>query len=125
MSSGSRTLLLSRWRTGGQTSFDAVREFAQELPHVSPAEALRRALLLAADSRIDLEAEPRVKRSRTVDPPKASHPFFWSGYMLVDSGVLPEVDEAEMEEPVIKFKAPKKRELQKAKEPQPAERDER
>ena len=39
MANGARTLLLSRWRTGGQTSFDLVREFAQELPRTSPADA--------------------------------------------------------------------------------------
>ena len=32
MANGARTVLLSRWRTGGQTSFDLVREFAQEFP---------------------------------------------------------------------------------------------
>jgi len=32
MANGRRTLLISRWRTGGQTSFDLVREFVQELP---------------------------------------------------------------------------------------------
>jgi hypothetical protein len=38
------------------------------------------------DSRLNLEAEPRVKRTASDDPPKASHPFFWAGYMLVDCG---------------------------------------
>ena len=59
MASGARTVLLSRWRTGGQTSFDLVREFAQELPHTTPADAWQRAVLLAVDSRLNLEAEPR------------------------------------------------------------------
>ena len=40
MSTGVRTILISRWRTGGQTSFDLVREFAQELPHSPPADCL-------------------------------------------------------------------------------------
>ncbi len=86
MSSGARTLLLSRWRTGGQTSFDLVREFAQELPHTSPADAWQRAVFLTAGSRLNFEAEPRIKRAVTDDSPKANHPFFWSGYLLVDSG---------------------------------------
>ena len=33
MSTGVRTILISRWRPGGQSSFDLVREFSQELPH--------------------------------------------------------------------------------------------
>jgi hypothetical protein len=28
------------------------------------------------------------KSSITGEPPKADHPFFWAGYMLVNSGVL-------------------------------------
>ena len=43
MSSGVRTVLISRWRTGGQTSYDLVREFAQELPHTTPVDAWQRA----------------------------------------------------------------------------------
>ena len=46
MSTGVRTILISRWRPGGQSSFDLVREFAQELPHESPAAAWQRAVQL-------------------------------------------------------------------------------
>ena len=63
MSTGTRTILLSRWRTGGQSSYDLVREFVQELPHTSPADAWQRAVLLEMDARLNLEAEPRVKKS--------------------------------------------------------------
>ncbi|NQU22917.1 MAG: CHAT domain-containing protein [Candidatus Nealsonbacteria bacterium] len=89
MSSGSRTLLLSRWRTGGQTSFDAVREFAQELPHAPPAEAWQRSVFLTAGSQVNIPAEPRIKRTANEKPLRANHPFFWAGYMLVDSGAPP------------------------------------
>jgi hypothetical protein len=91
MSSGVRTILISRWRTGGQTSFGLVREFAQELPHISPAEAWQRSVQVALDTQIEPSLEPRVKKSpATTEPPKADHPLFWAGYMLVDSGVMPE-----------------------------------
>ena len=107
MSGGTRTILLSRWRSGGQTSFDVVREFTQELPHTTPSDAWQRSALLVADSRLDLDAEPRIKRTTVADPPKAGHPFFWSGYMLIDSGSKPEVEEEpEPEEAVIKFREP-------------------
>lgn len=86
MSCGAQTILLSRWRTGGQTAFDMVREFAQELPYESPAEAYRRATLVVADGRLDLAREPRIKSAAVAEPPKAHHPFFWAGYMLIDSG---------------------------------------
>jgi tetratricopeptide (TPR) repeat protein len=111
MSSGARTLLLSRWRSGGQSSFDLVREFAQELPHTTPADAWQRAVLVVADSRLNLDAEPRIQRAVVAEAPKASHPFFWCS-MLVDSGVLPEQKEAKPEPPVIEFEAPGGKELQ-------------
>ena len=40
MANGARTMLLSRWRTGGQTSFDLVREFIQELADTAPRRRL-------------------------------------------------------------------------------------
>jgi hypothetical protein len=88
MSSGVRTVLISRWRTAGQTSYDLVREFAQELPHETPADAWQRSVLLAQSTPVDPELEPRVKRfnATSSEPPKAKHPFFWSGYILADMG---------------------------------------
>jgi CHAT domain-containing protein len=87
MASGARTVLMSRWRTGGQTSYDIVREFVQELPHAAPSDAFQRAVFLTVDSQLNLEGEPRIKRSTSENElPKATHPFFWAGYMLVDSG---------------------------------------
>jgi len=103
MSNGAKTILLSRWRTGGQSSYDIVRQFAQELPHTTPADAWQRAVLVTADSRLNLEAEPRVKKSTVDEPPRSNHPFFWSGYMLVDRGQNPEVVE-EDDLPVVKEK---------------------
>ena len=103
MANGARTLLLSRWRTGGQSSFDLMREFVQELPRTSAADAWQRAILLTAGSRVNLEGEPRIKRAPTEDPPKANHPFFWAGYLLVDCG-LPV--EPKPEQPALKAKTP-------------------
>ncbi|MCE5268577.1 MAG: CHAT domain-containing protein [Planctomycetaceae bacterium] len=93
MGSGTRTLLLSRWRTGGQSSLDLVREFVQELSDTSPADAWQRAVLLGMDARINLEAEPRIKRGTTEESPKAGHPFFWAGYMLVDCTPPPKAEQ--------------------------------
>ncbi len=86
MASGARTILLSRWRSGGQSSYDLVREFAQELPHTSPTDAWQRSVQLAMQTPIDPEAEPRVKAAGLNDPPPAEHPFFWAGFMLIDTG---------------------------------------
>ncbi len=89
MASGTRTILISRWRMGGATCFDLMRELAQELPHVSPAEAWQRAVRVAANTPIDVDHEPRIKKNAPAgDPMNGDHPFFWAGYMLVDSGML-------------------------------------
>ncbi len=105
MSNGAKTILMSRWRTGGQSSYDIVREFAQELPHTTPADAWQRAVLVTADSRLSLEAEPRIKKAAVDDPPRGNHPFFWSGYLLVDRGQKPEVVEDDDDDlPVVKEK---------------------
>jgi tetratricopeptide (TPR) repeat protein len=94
MSSGARTILLSRWRTGGQTNFDLVREFVQELPNTSAVESWRRSVLLARESPLEPNREPRVKKSdESGEPPTADHPFFWAGYLLIDTGPQPAQDE--------------------------------
>lgn len=94
MASGSRTLLLSRWRVGGKTTADFVREYAQELPHSSPEEAQRRAITLLRGTAIDPREEGRLRVPATLDEFKPEHPFFWAGYMLVDSSAYQPRDRA-------------------------------
>lgn len=87
MSSGARSILLTRWRTGGRTNFDLVREFTKESADAPAAEAWQRACLLARENPLDQTHEPRLKRSdETGDMPTADHPFFWAGYLVVDTG---------------------------------------
>jgi hypothetical protein len=93
MAGGARTILMTRWRTGGRTNFDLVREFAKELPSAPAAEAWQRACLLAREAPLDTAREPRLKRSEDAgDLATADHPFFWAGYILVDTGPRPEVE---------------------------------
>ena len=106
MSTGARTILLSRWRTGGQTSRALVREFAQELPHTSASEAWQRAVLVTANTRIDPAAEPRLKATAVDELPKANHPFFWAGYMLIDAGPKPSPAAEPADENLFKIKQP-------------------
>ena len=91
---GADTILLSRWRTGGKTAYDMTREFAQELPHSSPAAAWQRAILLAKEASIQPDAEPRVKKSQTEEPPKSDHPFFWASGLLISGEPIQETKEA-------------------------------
>ena len=61
MASGARTVLISRWRTAGESSFDLVREFAQELPYTDPSEAWQRGVQVISDAPLEIDREPRIK----------------------------------------------------------------
>lgn len=89
MASGSRTILLSRWRDGGRTSYDLIREFARELPHRTASEAWQRSVQMARETELDAAREPRVRLTTADSAVRADHPFFWAGYLLVDAGVEP------------------------------------
>jgi hypothetical protein len=92
MAGGARTILLSRWRSGGRTNLELVRQFVQELSHLPATEAWQRACILAREEQLDPQNEPRLKGLEASDElPTADHPFFWSGYLLVDTG--PRVEE--------------------------------
>lgn len=87
MASGARTVLISRWRPGGQTSYDLVREFVRETSHATASDAWQRSALLAMETPIKPELEPRIRLGANDAPPKAEHPFFWAGYMVIDTGI--------------------------------------
>jgi len=103
MSAGAETLLLSRWRVGGQSTLDLVREFVQELPHTAAADAWQRSVQLAMEMPVDPLSELRVKAGKDAVELTAAHPFFWAGYLVVDSGWRPEepeLQEGQVAEPV-------------------------
>jgi tetratricopeptide (TPR) repeat protein len=89
MSTGTRTLLISRWRTGGASSYELLRQFLQELPYASAADAWQRSVQVTMDTPLDFNREPRVKKSTGGEGMTGRHPFFWSGYLLVDTGWAP------------------------------------
>jgi hypothetical protein len=125
MATGTRTVLISRWRPGGRSSYDLVREFAQEVPYSSASAAWQRAVRLVSTAPIDPSLEPRVATGTNAEPIKADHPFFWAGFILADTGSMP-VD-AGTADGVIKVKKddakpdePKKDDTPKKEEPKPA-----
>jgi hypothetical protein len=89
MSSGARTVLVSRWRTGGASSEELAYQFAQELPFTTASDAWQRGVQFLWDTPLDLDREPRIKRAPGGEAPLARHPFFWSGCMLIDTGWSP------------------------------------
>jgi hypothetical protein len=101
MSSGAQTILLSRWRVGGLSTLEIIREFVQELPRTSAADAWQRSVEVAKELPLELTMEPRIKLKDPSIAPTAAHPFFWAGYLLVDCGEpLVENADAEPEQPL-------------------------
>lgn len=92
MASGARTVLISRWAVGGENDFNLTREFLAELPNDTAAKAWRRARELTMLNDINPDREPRIRTITGGVALKTDHPFFWSGYMLIDTGVKPVKD---------------------------------
>lgn len=93
MAMGAKSILLSRWPVGGQNSMDLMREYTQELPYTSAAAAWQRSVRLCAGGVLDPEMEPRVGSDPQLDGIRPNHPFFWSGYQLIDTGADPSAAE--------------------------------
>ncbi|MEN1681665.1 MAG: hypothetical protein AAGJ46_18950 [Planctomycetota bacterium] len=105
LGAGVHTALVSRWQTGGEVHAELIREFAREVGHVPADEAWRRSVSLARGHTMQPDYEPRLDwTERDGDPPTASHPLFWAGYLLLDTGFDPTPDppaeevEADVEE---------------------------
>lgn len=98
--SGAHTILMSRWRTGGQTSIDLSREFLQELPTTPASAAWRRSVELVSESEIAPTREPRLTPDKITQSLSAKHPFWWAGYLLVDTGIDPAKEEVGAQPPV-------------------------
>ena len=91
LAAGARSALVSRWRVGGKVSVDLVEEFLGDLGGDDGAgpgapESWHRAVDIVVAEPPDLSREPRVKPSSKAVITDARHPFFWSGYLLVDCG---------------------------------------
>lgn len=93
VAAGGRTLVVSRWRMGGETCVDLVEEFlrdraspAADEPPPAAAESWQRAVELVTAEEPDVTREPRLKQSPQTVLADARHPLLWSGYMLVDCG---------------------------------------
>jgi hypothetical protein len=59
------------------------------LPFAAAADAWQRSVQLLMVSPVDFDHEPRVRKTASGEAITAHHPFFWAGYMLVDTGWSP------------------------------------
>jgi CHAT domain len=89
LASGAKTVLLSRWRNGGQASYSLVREFAAESPYGAASSAWQRSVQLVMQNPLDAPLEPRLQSSEKLEDLKTDHPVFWAGYLLIDTGSMP------------------------------------
>lgn len=87
LANGVDTVVLPRWRLEGPSPWVISTYFLEQLPkNTTSAEAWRRTVLKFASEEIRLETEPRVAASDEITRAKGTHPFFWAGFMLIDSG---------------------------------------
>ncbi|WP_197443263.1 tetratricopeptide repeat protein [Lignipirellula cremea] len=93
MATGARTILLSQWRVGGATTNDMTREFVQGLGYLKASDSWQRAIELAQNQPLIPDQEPRLNAPGFTTPINAEHPFFWSGYLLIDTGADPRTRE--------------------------------
>jgi hypothetical protein len=103
MAAGSRSMVISRWRTGGANSLVFSRNYFQRLATMPTGQAFKESLDAAREINLNYAIEPLV-RTKSNDPVlKATHPFFWAQYMrfeipLADKPEAPkELDQPDQE----------------------------
>jgi hypothetical protein len=93
MASGARSVLISRWPLGGQSTLQLSCEYVQELPYTSAAEAWQRSVQLVRSTPLEPDAEPRLVKGGWDGLLTGDHPFFWAGHLLIDIGSTPKLGE--------------------------------
>jgi hypothetical protein len=83
---GAKTILISRWRTGGRVSYDLTEQFLLRYATEPAANAWRQAIMEVGSNPLKPDEEPRVRMEGAGEPPIANHPFFWGAFMLIDRG---------------------------------------
>lgn len=85
--SGADTILLSRWRTGGRSAFDLAEAFVRNYEKEPSAKAWKDAVVELMERDVVVDEEPRLKKLGLSEAiPKYDAPFWWAGYILIDSG---------------------------------------
>ncbi len=80
---GVRSVLISRWIVGGQSTALVLREFVQELPFTGMLKSWQRARMMLRGSELDPTAEPLLTQADHERPGlTGDEPFFWAGYMV-------------------------------------------
>ncbi len=84
---GVRSVLISRWAVGGESTATALREFVQELPFAGMQASWERARMVLRRSELDPAAEPLLtKAEHGTEGLTGDAPLFWAGYMIAAPG---------------------------------------
>ena len=95
--SGADAMLLSRWRTGGRSAYDLALDFVKNYEKEPTANAWKHAALKLMKRDVVVEEEPRLRKlGRNESIPKYDSPFWWAGYMIIDSGEAVQASELEL-----------------------------
>lgn len=96
MGSGTRSLLLSRWRSGGTNSLAFSKFYLERQKSMSSAQAFRESMIAARKLELNYSTEPQIRTKKNDPVLKAEHPYFWSGYLRIE---IPYADEGKVEGP--------------------------
>ena len=89
MAAGSRSLLLSRWNTGGQLQMELAGRFANHSRSMPMTVALKQSIAEVKLLDVVADAEPRINFENKAIDLEGDQPFFWSSQILV---ALPETN---------------------------------
>jgi hypothetical protein len=91
---GAQTVLISRWNVGNSSAFQASTDFAAASTSQSAIDAWLQTVDKIKSLPVDVGEASRIKGPKEgIGDRKCDHPFFWSGYLLVDTGWKPAVEE--------------------------------
>ena len=94
MASGTRSILISRWRMGGANSLALSRNYSTRRPKMGGSKALRESIKLSRGLALNYENEPRLRTKKNDEALKAEHPAFWAANMFLEiqDGSKPDLD---------------------------------
>lgn len=80
---GVRSVLLSRWAVGGESTATALREFVQELPFSGMQASWHRARMVLRRTELDPSREPLLTQAdHKNEGVTGNEPLFWAGYLI-------------------------------------------
>lgn len=81
--SGVRSVMLSRWAVGGESTATAMRELVQELPFTGMNAAWARARAVLRSAELNPAGEPLLmKAEHSLEGLTGDQPLFWAGYLV-------------------------------------------